>query len=246
MDGRVGADRDRRRRGHGPGDADRGVRPQRREQRTDVLGASFELLLGRRVRRKESLGEADAPRLRAHRPGDPVAVRHDELGRAAADVDEQRARAQGAVARDAPQHELGLLATVEHPRREPVAPLDLAQERLPVVGIAHGARPDREHALGAELLRLSSVVDEHVPDARHGGGEEDPAPIDRLAHPGDRLATDDLLDEPVLDVGDEQAGRVRAEVDGGDSHALTLLRCRPGSGDSAQTPGRNQSRRRIV
>jgi hypothetical protein len=58
----------------------------------------------------------------------------------------------GAVARDASQHHLGLLAAVEESRGEAVAPLDLPEERLAVVRIPHGARADCEHTLGTQPL----------------------------------------------------------------------------------------------
>ena len=133
------------------------------------------------------------------------------------------------------KHQLGLLAAVEQAGREPVAPLDLAQERLAVLRVAHGARTDGEHPLGAECLGLPPVVDEHVAHAGDGSRKQDAAPVDRLAEPGDRLAAHDLVQQAVLDVGDEQAGGVRAEVDGGDSHAPNRTRgSRPWEGSDAR------------
>ena len=172
---------------------------------------------------EEPLREPDAACIGAVRPRETVAVREDELRRATADVDDERACCDGVVARDASQHHLGLLAAVEESRGEAVAPLDLPEERLTVVCIPHGARADCEHTLGTQPLGLPAIVDEDVSHARDGRGEEDPPPVDRLAEPRDLLTTDDLLEVAVFEVGDEQASRVRAEVDGGDAHALTLL-----------------------
>ena len=187
--------------------------------------ARVELDLGRRVAVEEALGEAHAPGLGARRPtraaSEPVVTSSVEpppmsITRVPAP--------SGAVGGDAAQHQLRLLATVEQARREAVAPLDLAEERLAVVRVADGARPDGEDALGAERLGLAPIVDEHVADAGDRGGEEDAAPVDRLAEPRDHPPAHDLVQQAVLDVGDEQAGGVGAEVDGGDSHAHTVLR----------------------
>ena len=99
-----------------------------------------------------------------------------------------------------------------------------------------------------QLLGLPAIIDEDVPHARDRRREEDSPPVDRLAEPRDLLTSHDLLELAVFGVGDEQASRVRAEVDGGDAHALTLLwRTRdPRETRWCQTPGRNQSSRRIV
>ena len=51
-----------------------------------------------------------------------------------------------------------LLVAAQEPRREAVAPLDLAEERLAVLGVAHRARGDGERPLGAERLELAAVV----------------------------------------------------------------------------------------
>ena len=117
-------------------------------------------------------------------------------------------------------------------RREAVAPLDFAQERLAVVRVTNGARPDGEHALRAEALRLPPVVDEHVPDAGDRGRQQDAATVDRLAQTGDRLAANHFLDTSVVDVGDQQARRVRPEVDGGDPHPSHRKRCARTAADS--------------
>ena len=59
---------------------------------------------------------------------------------------------------DAAQRELGLFVSGEEARREPVAPLDLAEERLAVLRVADGARRDEQRALGAEGLQLAAVL----------------------------------------------------------------------------------------
>ncbi len=145
------------------------------------------------------------------------AVAHDQLGRAAADVEDERVRVD--VADTAKRHGRLLLAG-EQARDESVAPLDLAQEGLAVLGVAHCARRDGERPLRAERLELAPVLAEHVADARDRQGQKAPPSIDSLSEPGDPLAAHDLVDAPVLDVGDEHPGRVRPDVYGRDADHL--------------------------
>ena len=49
-------------------------------------------------------------------------------------------------------------------------------------------------------------------------GEELVALVDALAEPGDREPAHDLRDTADLDVGHEETGRVRSQVDGSDAH----------------------------
>ena len=134
---------------------------------------------------------------------------------------------------------------VSETRREAVAPLDLAEERLAVLRVAHGARRDRERALGAERLGFAAVVGEHVPHARDRDGEQAASRVDAFAEAGDRGRRASSRGA-VLDVGDEQPGRVRAEVDRGDS--ITCAdRTRdgvPGDLAAAERPRRTSSRAR--
>src|SRR5207237_3352814 len=90
--------------------------------------------------------------------------------------------------------------------------------------VADGARRDGESPLGAELLGGASEVGEHVAHARDREGEELAALVDALAEPRDPRLAVELLHEPVCDVGDEEPGRVGAEVDGGDAHAAQASR----------------------
>ena len=138
----------------------------------------------------------------------------DQLGRAAADVEHERSRGRLHAAARQPS----LVVAAQETRREAVAPFDLAEERLAVLRVPHRARRDRERALGAELLERTSVVAEDVAHARDRNGEEALARVDAFAQPRDVGLAVQLVDAPVDDVGDEQAGRVRAEVDRCDPH----------------------------
>ena len=63
----------------------------------------------------------------------------------------------GSSAPIAAQRQRGLLVAAQQARREAVAPLDLAEEGLAVLGVAHGARRDAERPLGSERLELAPV-----------------------------------------------------------------------------------------
>src|SRR4029079_18090715 len=133
-----------------------------------------------------------------------------------ADVDQQRRRPEGA---DAPLGQLGLLVAREQLRREPVAPLDLAEERLPVLRVADGARRNEQRALRGERLGGAAVVGEGVADTGDRDGEEAAARVDPLAEARDPRLAVQLLDAAVVDSADEKARRVRPEINCGDDHS---------------------------
>ena len=83
------AEIERRQRRHGSGDADRAAGPKRREERAHVRARGCELGPRRRIRGEETLGQAHAADVEARRRGDLAVCRHHELGRAAADVDDE-------------------------------------------------------------------------------------------------------------------------------------------------------------
>ena len=128
----VAAELERRERRHGAGHADAARLGSAAVGRTRAVRSS-----GRDVV-AEPLGEPHAADVEAGR----VAAVDGELRRAAADVEQQRAGRQRAAGGDAADR------SAPPPRRrsgaacEAVAPLDLAEERLAVLGVAHGARGD--------------------------------------------------------------------------------------------------------
>ena len=145
----------------------------------------------------------------------------------------------GAELADAAPRELRLLVAREQLRREPVAPLDLAEERLAVLRVAHCARRDEQRPLGAERLGRAAIVGEHVAHARDREGEEAAARVDALAEPRDPRLAVQLVERAVLDVGDEQPRRVRPEVERGDPHLRggrrrRARRCRVASSSAAR------------
>ena len=214
-------------RGDRPGDADRGVRANvgrhaLREQCAHSFCARIELLARGRIRVEEALSEADATEVEAVVEAEACRPADDEFGGAAADVDHERVGSHVPPERDATEGELRFLVAGEQPRREAVAPLDLAEERFAVLGVANGAGRDRERALGAELLGLAPEVREHVANPRDRCGEEALAVVDALAETRDLEAADNVLEPPVLDVRDEQTSGVGAEIDRRDAHLERL------------------------
>ena len=165
----------------------------------------------------ELLGQPDGADVHAH-----GAVGEHELGRAAADVHDHYSVEVVAAESRAGEGEPRFLLAREQPRREAVAPFDLAEEGLAVLGVADGARRDAKDALGAELLDPPAVLGEDVAHARDGEGEEPPACVHALAEASDLLAPLDRLDPAVADVGDEKPRRVRAEIDGRNTHGAII------------------------
>ncbi len=165
----------------------------------------------------EALREPDAAELETD--AEAVARLH-ELRRATAHVEDEHAAAELAPDGDAPDRERGFLVAAQEERLEAVAPLDFAEEGLAVVGLTDGARADGEHALGAEPFGNAPVAGEDVPDTGHRHGEEAPPLVDALAEARQLEASRDLLDASAVDVGDEQPGRVGAEIDGRDAGHL--------------------------
>ena len=146
----------------------------------------------------------------------------DQLGRAAADVDDHRPGVELAAGGHPPPGHARLVVAGEELRREAVAPLDLAEERLAVLGVPDGARPDRERALGAEALELAPVVGEHVAHPGDRQRQEAPARVHALAESGDRERPPDFVDPALVDVRDEQPRRVRAQVDSAHTHGSVV------------------------
>ncbi len=104
-----------------------------------------------------ALGVADDPGLQGAVPLGFAALADDHLGRAAADVDDQR-RDLGRVLRSRAQvSEPRLFVAAEHPGREREALAQLGDEGGPVVGVAHRAGGDRVDRFGAELLHRRDV-----------------------------------------------------------------------------------------
>jgi hypothetical protein len=150
-----------------------------------------------------------------------VAVADDELGRPAADVDDDDGpgRVGGTLARRARERQVRLLVARDRARVEAEIVADAAGEVGAVGGVADGAREDRDRALRAQLVDRGAVLREDGDDTLDRLGREAAAGVDALAQAGDDRAALELLDRAGrrVDVRDEQARRVRAEVDDRDA-----------------------------
>ena len=208
----IEAEVERGERGHRPRDANGCACTNRHaffEHGANRRRACVELRRLGRVGDDEALGVPDGAEVEAR-----VEVVHDQLRRAAADVEHERScRGLNAAA-----CEPGLFLTADEASCEPVAPLDLAEKRLSVFCVAHGARRDGERALGAEPFERAAVVGEDVADARDRQGQEPLACVHAFAEPRDVRLAVHLVDAAVVDIRDEQARRVGAEVDRRDPH----------------------------
>src|SRR5207237_1650527 len=122
-----------------------------------------------------------------------------ELGGAAADVEEERARLEGAADGHAAEGHGRLLVAGEELGVEAVAPLDLAEEGLAVLGVADGARRNEERPLGAELFRTPAEVGEAVPHTRDRLREEAAPSVDAFTEARDHGLPVELLDPTLLD-----------------------------------------------
>src|SRR5438132_9319959 len=200
------AEVERRQRRHRSRDADRLADAELGQSGTQVCGTGVDVV-------PEPLRHTDAPDVEAAVELDAARPADDQLRRAAADIDHERAGSDLPSRGDTPKAEQRLLVPAEEPCGEAVAPLDLAQERLAVLGVSDGARRDGEDAFRAQRLGCQAVIDEAVADASDCGREQPPPSVDVLAQPGDSQAALDLADAAVVDVGHEQPRRVRTEVD---------------------------------
>ena len=146
----------------------------------------------------------------------------------------RRARRRPARARSSlpGSSEPRLLVALDRARVECVVLAHAAREVGAVVGVAHGARQHgrpRRHVRGVDRRAVLVERREH---ARHPLVGEAPAAVDADAQASHRAAPVELGQRAArgVDVGDQQARRVRPDVDDGDPH-----RRRPRG--AVQTPG---------
>jgi peptide-methionine (S)-S-oxide reductase len=200
-----------------PGNAERMLDVWRgRQRRADMLGTGVLLRRRRRVGAEEALRQSHRAHIDAGPEAHSAAVADDELGGAAARVDDEGGpeTAVGCAA----EGQRCLLVAGEKTRHEAVAPFDLAEERFAVLGVADGARRDQQDPLGTEALGFAPVVDEDVAHAGDRERQEASARVDPFAEPRDLDALRYLLDRAIIDVRDEQSSRVRPLIHGGHSH----------------------------
>ena len=145
----------------------------------------------------------------------------DELGRAAADVDHEQRRRVAAVAGGG-RPEVGQPRLLVAAERAPVEAEAVAHRRGELRAVGRVADRGRQHgdaalaAVALDRLRVALERVEHAPLRRVA---EPAGRVHALAEAGDDRAAVELLDAAGADVGDEQARRVRADVDDRDAHA---------------------------
>ncbi len=204
------AEIERRERRHRAGDTDGAMRLEVGERRADVRRAGVEIVA-------EPLGHAHAAELEARVKRDAVRPAEHELRRAAADVHDERVFLDRPARGHSAKRHQRLVVPGQQLRREAVAPLDLAEKRLAVLGVPDSTGGDRESPFGPEALQLTTVVGECVANPGDGEGKEAAPPVDPFAEPCDLEPTSDFAHVTVVDVCDEQPRGIRAEVDGRDS-----------------------------
>ncbi len=146
-----------------------------------------------------------------------------QLGRAAADVDHEGWRPVGgiALAGRAQEREARLLVAAEHVRLEPVAVVHRRRELLAVGGVANRAGEHRHGPLGPFAVDRAPELVEGVQHAVDRLVAEPPVGVDPGAQAGDVAAALELGGHAaIVDVRDQQAGRVRADVDDGDASVV--------------------------
>ncbi len=139
----------------------------------------------------------------------------------AADVDHNGGlRRVGSRSDIAPRNvSCGLLVPGEGARVEAVVAAHALGEGGPVGGVAHGGGEHGEVGLAAVAVDQLAVVGEHRAGALDGLGREPPVGVHARAEAGDAGEAHELGHGPLgLDVGEQQAGGVGADVHHGDAH----------------------------
>src|SRR3954471_13069380 len=144
-----------------------------------------------------------------------------ELGRAAADVDDDDRRLVlgVALAGRAEEGETGLLVAGEDLGAQPVVVGHLVDERGAVGGVAHRAGEDGDVALGLLGVEALAVLRERRADAVHRLVGQAAGGVDALAQAGDDAVAVEDGHAVGGELGDEQARGVASDVDDADPHA---------------------------
>ena len=193
---------------------------RRAEEPAGVGGEALQPGGVRRVGGEVALGVADHPGLERGVEGDLLAGPDDQLGRAAADVDDQSRAGRGPFGGRAPVGEVRLLVAVEDLGRKVEALAQLGDEGAAVGGVADGARRDRRDRPRSQLLVARDVVGDRLADVLDRLHRELPGEVDAASQPRHPGPPVDLRDAGAADVGHQQPGRVCSDVDDGDSCCL--------------------------
>ena len=211
-------------RARGPDDALVHADQQRVDLRQAVLDGLVDqlgLLARDRVGRDEELGQPHRTELHADGRLGLLATRRDNLGRAAADVEDQRSLRSRLALQHAEADEARLLGAADHLETESGVVLHRAKQGGAVRRFADRAGGDGADPLGAGPLReLGETLHR---ESRPGDGRgREPAGAEDLLAEANRGAVfgQDRRPSAAVDRRDLQARRVRSEIDDGQRGAL--------------------------
>jgi ABC-type branched-subunit amino acid transport system ATPase component len=186
-----------------------------------VTADALELGEVRRIAAAVGVGQEAAADAERGRPAHAVGQRAaDQLGGAAADVDDadlaQRrvAERRGGAEERVPR----LLLAAEDVDLDARLLLDAGQQLVAVGRLADRVGADRPDRLGAALAGQPHLLGDGAGHLGRLAGRD----LALRAQAGERPLLHDLAEPPVGDLGDEQPGRVRPDVDAGAGHGSTV------------------------
>jgi hypothetical protein len=202
--------------------------PRHRPQvRAHELPAVVDIAAAQRLVAEEALGEADGAELEAARLEHATGPAENELGAAAADVDQHDLLIEdGHRLQHTQVDEPGLLDPGDHLDLDAGLRPGALEEDVAVLRFAHGTRRDRVHSGAGDLRHLAEALQRL--DAAVDGRRLQHLHVARARAQAHHLllAVDDLEAGAVEGARHEQVDRVRADVDGREgvllSHARTL------------------------
>ena len=183
----------------------------RRSQRGHLGG-------GRRVGVQAALRHPHAADVEARRIDYAVRASEHQLGRAAADVADERARHRVEPRRDTAVGELGLLPAREEPRLEAVPRPTSARNSRPFAASRTALVAVASTRSASSSARPGGVAVEHGVHPIHRRIGEAPVGVDPVAEPGDLEQALGLVQLRAADVGHQEPGRVRPHIHRADTH----------------------------
>ena len=152
--------------------------------------------------------------------GDLLADADDHFGRSAADVDHQRRLSRQAFRAGAEIGQARLLFAVEDPSRKRKSLPQLSDEGAAVGGVADGAGRDRIDRFDARVLVYGDVVGDRLAGGLDRFYRQSPGQVDSSPEPSHPTLSLHLADSPPGHIGNQQPGRVGADVDHRDSMSI--------------------------
>ena len=224
----------------------------------DVPRGGRDLVVGGRVGHEVSLGHPDTADV-DRAGGLDVVGAADELGRAAAEVDDEVGPGDALgreAARRTGERQCGLLVTGDDLGRDLGAEVldegrvHALDEVRGVARVAGRRGGDEAHVHGAQLTARGGILPRDGERALHRLGGDDTGAVDPVAEADDLHPAQHVGERPCLrvDVGDEQADRVgaavdRADADGPVTHPWLPRRRRPRPRAGLRTTSAATSRR---